>query len=224
MFVNRSFRKLIILGVALAMVSGCATSDSTLTKIGGGILGAAAGAVLGAGAFLVTGDKETAIAVMAATTLAGAAAGAALGAKVAEKKEAYIQQEDELTGKIRVAQEKNTELEAYNNEMISKIEALEAEITTLKSQNLEEEAQVTALKAKQDEITAKISQAEELIAAKNEELTALGEYQKTLASLQDQENVAKLDKEVSTLKNSIAMLDTNSKQMAKLVESLNVRK
>ncbi len=219
------FQKLVVLGVVLVMFSACATTDSGKTKAEGTAFGAAIGAGVGAIAGAIFGGKQGAAWGAAAGAAVGAGAGYVAGSAVADKKQEYVQQEDQLNEQIRVVAENNKELGDYNEQMTTKITALQEEISVLKSRYSKGEAQATALKDKQDEITALISEANTRIDSKNIELAKLDEYQKTLVNLQNQTNVAKLDQEIGTLKNNIAMLDKNANvQMAQLKELLNVRR
>ena len=222
---KRLFQKLIILSVVLVMFSACVTTDSGRTKAEGTAVGAGIGAGLGAIAGAIFGGKQGAALGAGIGAVAGAGAGYVAGSAVAKKKQEYAQQEDQLNEQIRVIAENNKELGDYNEQMTTKIAALEKEISVLKSRYSKGKARATALKNKQDEITALISEANTRIDSKKLELARLDEYRQSLNSMQDQTNVAKLDQEVGTLKNNIAMLDKNANvQMAQLKESLNVRR
>ena len=101
---------------------------------------------------------------------------------------------------------------------------MDKEIANLKSLYMAGRVKEVALKQKQGEINSLISKADKFKESKNKELMALTEYLQSIDQTQDQANVAKLDQEVRMLKNNIAMLDSNNVQMARLVQSLTVRK
>jgi len=220
--VKRLAQRIIIICVVLAMVSACATTkDSTRTKAEG----TAGGAVIGGGiGWLVgraLGNEKLGAAIGA---VAGGTAGYAAGSAVADKKQEYAKEEDQLNEQITIVAQHNEELDNYNMQMTDKIASLEQDISSLKSRYSEDQSQIIALKDKQAEITKYVGESNTLIENKKKELVALNEYQQTLKDAQNNTNAEKLGKEVDTLKNNIAMLDKNNVQMAKLVESLNVSK
>lgn len=219
------FNKLIAVGIVLAMLSGCATtSDATRTKTEGTVIGATIGAVLGAGVGYVLGGKKGAVVGGATGALLGGGAGYALGHTVAERKQKYANEEDRLNGEIQVVAQYNKELEEYNVATTNRINTLDKEISNLKSRYKARRAKEFDLKNKQAEINKFIIEADKMKDDKSKELMALTEYQKSINETQSHSNVAKLDQEVSALKNNIAMLDSNNKQMAQLVQSLTVRR
>lgn len=223
---KRILNKLIAAGIVLAMLSGCATTsnDATRTKAEGTGIGAVLGGLAGAGVGYLLGGKKGAIAGGAAGALLGAGAGFLVGSTVAERKQKYANAEDRLNGEIQVVMQYNKALEEYNVATTNQINTLDKEISDLKSRYKARRVHEIALKNKQNEINNLIRDADKIKNDKSKELMALTEYQKSINETQDQLKVAKLDQEVSTLRNNIAMLDNNNKQMAQLVQSLSVRR
>jgi uncharacterized protein YcfJ len=222
MFTKHLSQKLIIFIAVVVMVSACATTnDTTNTKAQGTAVGAGAGAIVGGVLGAVFGGKQGAAIGAGAGALVGGAGGYAAGTAVANKKVAYAAEEDRLNEQIRVTSQNNKDLWNYNQQMKRRIAALKKEISALRSRSSEDEAQATALREKQDEITELIGNSNTRLNEEKQKLARLNEYQQTV---QNQANVAKLNQEVSTLRNNIAMLDNNNAQMAQLVGSLDVRR
>jgi len=218
--------RLIAFGAVLSIFTGCATmTDGGRTRAEGTGFGAAVGALVGAGLGQVIG-KNT------ASTLIGAAAGSAVGAAagyvagdaVAEKKEQYVKNEDRLDDQINTVVQCNCDLKNFNEQTATRIKDLDKEVAHLKTRYKAKKVKVAELKKKQEEINLLIQDADQRKSSMNKEMIALNDYLKTLNQVQDRQKMAKLGQEVDTLRNNIAMLDNNNKQMAKLVKALSVRK
>ncbi len=222
----RILNKLIAMGIVLAMFSGCAniSNDATRTKTEGTLLGAGVGAAAGAVAGALLGGKQGAAIGAGIGGLLGAGTGYAIGSTVADRKQKYANEEDRLNGEIQVVMQYNKQLEEYNVATTNRINTLDKEISNLKSLYKARRVTEIALKNKQGQIIKLIRDADKIKDDKSKELIALTEYQKSISETQSQSNVAKLDQEVSALRNNIALLDSNNKQMAQLVESLKVRR
>ena len=216
--------RLIAIGIVISMFTGCATTDSGRTKAEGTGFGALLGAGIGALAGHFVGGKNAELIGAGIGTAVGAGAGYAAGSAVAERKEAYAKNEDQLDDKINVVAQYNTDLNAYNEQTAIRIKDLEEQTTTLKSNYKKKKVKIAELNKKKDEIKSLISDVDQRKNNMNQELIALNEYRKSISQVQDQAKLAKLDSEIGTLKNNIAMLDNSNKQMARLVKSLTVRK
>jgi len=218
------FQKLIAVCVVLGLLSGCATTDANRTKMEGTGYGALAGAALGAGTGALLGGKNGALIGAAIGTAVGAGGGYMLGSTVADRKQKYANDEDRLNGEIDAVAQYNSDLKNFNKQASTRIKDLKQEVSKLKVSYKKGKVQVSDLKKKQDEINLLISESDQIKSKYNKELIALNKYQKSISQTQDQSKVAKLGHEVRLLKNSIAMLDSNNKQMAQITKSLTVRK
>jgi chromosome segregation ATPase len=156
--------------------------------------------------------------------LLGGAGGYAVGSSVASRKQQYVNEEDRLDGEIQVFAKYNSDLEEFNNQTAAQIQILDQQIAELKSQSSTSQARATALQAKQNEIKKRISESDQRKSSLNKELAALDQDQQRMNKSQDQAKVEKLNQEVNTLKENIAVLDARSVEMAKLNESTTLRK
>lgn len=219
------FKKIIVILVISTMLAACAgMKDSTRTKVEGTAAGAGIGALVGAGVGAVIGGKKGAAIGAGAGALLGGAVGYGAGTLIANKKEQYASEEERLEAEITTVAQHNKELDDYNQKMTAKINDTKQEIRALQSRYANDEKKMAVMKTKQAEINKLIDETNTLMGSKKNELTALIEYQQSLNNATNQPNIAKLKKEIETLKNNIDLLDKKNVQMAKLVQSLNVRK
>lgn len=219
------FKKIIVILVISTMVVSCAgMKDSTRTKVEGTAAGAGIGALVGAGLGAVIGGKEGAAIGAGAGALLGGAVGYGAGTLIANKKEQYATEEERLEAEITIVAQHNRELDDYNEKMTAKINDMKKEILVLQSRYANDENRLAVMKTKQTEINKVIDETNTLMESKKNELTALNDYQQSLNNATNQPNIAKLKQEIETLKNNIDVLDKKNVQMAKLVQSLNVRK
>lgn len=231
---NNSWLKLILLGLVLALLLGCATTgakttdstktDTTRTKVEGAAVGTAVGAGVGAAIGAIAGGKDGAKIGAAIGGIVGLAGGALFGKSVAERKQEYLDAEERLNNEIKIAVNSNAQLRDYNAQTETQIAALDKEISRLKLHYEARAASLSQLEQQENEIRGSISDAEQLKSSKEKELSALNEYLASVATTQQQSKTAQLQKEVDELKANIAMLDSNTTQMAKMADSLTVRK
>ena len=223
---NHLFLKGVSFVLMLCFVIGCAgMNDSTRTRAEGTGIGAATGALLGGVLGQVIGHDQK-------STLIGAAIGAAVGGGagylagdyVAKRKAQYASEEDWLNNKIEVIAQYNNDLEEFNKKTANRNKQLEKQVADLKSRYDAGSVEVSVLEKKQNEINSLIRSAEKRKANMEKELVALNEDQQSISQTQNLEKVAKLGQEINILKNQIALLDENNKQMAQLVSSLTLRK
>ena len=154
----------------------------------------------------------------------GGVGGYALGSTVASRKQKYINDEDRLNGEIQVFEKYNTDLEAFNKQTAFKIQTLNQQLADINAQSVSTKDRVISLQNKQTEIKKWISEGNQREGLIIKELAGIEDDQKRLNQLPDQAKVAKLNQEVSTLKQKIAELDSQNTQMAKLSESMVLRK
>lgn len=232
---NRSYCKLIAMAVILLLISGCATSgtapdsessstDGTRTKVEGTAIGAGVGALLGAGVALATGHKDDALKYAAIGAAAGGVLGYIAGHRVAQIKAQYATEEERLDGEIKLAAQLNQEIRDSNTATANQINSLNQEISNLASGNCSRKDQIDKLAKNKKETNDLVKKNEGTISDIKTEVDALVAYKQGVEQTQNHQQVEKLELEISTLQTEIAMLDKSNLQMAKMVESLNVRK
>jgi len=200
--------------------STASSDDATRTKTEGAVGGAALGAlVLGAVGYAVGGKEGAALGIGLGAALGGLG-GYKYGETIADRKQQYANKENQLEGETKYYGSKNLELKKQNHETSEQIIALNNQLKNVKSQNT-----VASITAQQKENYLKQIEADEgKEAGLNNELAALVEYQNSLKQAGgDQYKTKQLEAEVVALKENIAMLDSNNKQMAKIVQALPVR-
>jgi hypothetical protein len=230
------FQKLTIVGVVLALLSGCATTgttpgssstsdDANNTKAQGTAIGVVAGAILGgvAGKLLGGDNKSVATGAIIGAALGGAG-GYALGSTVASRKQKYANEEDSLDGEIQVFTRYNSDLEEFNKQTATKIQTFDQQIAELNAISSTSKVRASKLQNTQNEIKKWISEAEQRKSSLNKELAALDQDQQRMSKMQDQTKVAKLNQQVNVLKKNIVELDSSNVQMAKSLNSITLRK
>jgi hypothetical protein len=233
-----SQKKLIGLGLVLVLLSGCATAgpktsgpnpddpaktDATRTKVEGAIGGTAIGAGVGAAIGSAAAGRSGAAVGAAIGAAVGLIGGTLAGIFMADRKQEYVDAEQRLDKQITLAADANARLRAYNAQVETRMAAMDKEISDLKASYAASKVRYNDLEQKQQEIRGSISDAEQQKNSMEKELGALNEYLASIDQVQ-QPKAAQLQKEVDELKTNIAMLDDNNKQMAKMANSLIVRK
>lgn len=118
--VKRSLRAKVV-GLLLLSLTGCANmTDADRTKTEASVTGAGIGAVLGQ---ILGGTKES----TAAGAVVGGLIGGAVGSNVAQKKEAYSQNEERLREIIAQAERSTNDAKKLNAKLEEDIKALEQE-------------------------------------------------------------------------------------------------
>jgi hypothetical protein len=235
-----SQQKLIGLGLVLVFLSGCATAgsktsgpnpddpaktDATRTKVEGAVVGTAVGAGVGAAIGAAAAGRSGAAVGAAIGAAAGLIGGTLAGIFMADRKQKYVDAEQRLDKQITLAADANARLRDYNAQAETRMAAMDKEISDLKASYAASKVRYGDLEQKQQEIRGSISDAEQQKNGMEKELNALNEYLASIDQAQQQQpKAAQLQKEVDELKANIAMLDNNNKQMAKMADSLTVRK
>ena len=208
---------LVVVFLVVALLPGCATmSDQNRTKAEGTGVGAVLGGLLG---YAVGGGRGAAI---------GAAAGAGLGFlvgnEIAKRKQAYASTEEFLDAEIANTQEYNKTAIAYNAQLSKDVATLEKQSKTLRAQYDKGTVDKKVLAAKSDELQKKIDASKKLedtLAKELEVQTAiLADEKKTRPA--DDQYVARLEKEVGTLRNNLDKLRDGSTQLAQIDQRLSV--
>ncbi|MDK2873259.1 MAG: hypothetical protein PWQ64_1023 [Desulfomicrobiaceae bacterium] len=212
-----SAKKLVVMLVMVALVSGCATmSDQTRTKAEGAGVGAVVGGLLG---YAIGGGRGAAVGAAL-----GAGAGFLVGNEIAKRKQAYASTEDFLDGEIASTQEYNRTLVAYNSKLSSEIAALEKESKMLRSRYDKGQVDKKVLLAKSAALQKKIDD------AKNLEKTLAKELEVQTAILEQEKNnrpkndnyIKRLEKEVAALQKNLDKLRQGSSQLAQIDQRLSV--
>jgi len=230
------FQKLTVVGVVLLLLSGCATTGTTTgssstsddannTKAQGTAAGVVIGGILGgvAGKLLGGDSKSVATGAIIGAALGGAG-GYAIGSTVASRKQKYANDEDRLDGEIQYFSKYNSDLEEFNKQTANNIQTLNQQIADINARSSSRSARASKLQNTQNEIKKWIREADQRKSNLNKELASLEQDQQRLNQMQDQTKVAKLNQEVNLLKQNIAVLDGQSIEMAKLNESIVLRK
>jgi chromosome segregation ATPase len=199
-------------------------SDSTRTKAEGTGLGTLVGAAVGAGIGALVAGGDGAAWGAGIGAVVGGGAGYWWGSTVAERKANYASEEDRLDGEIQVVAGYNNKLREYNQQQDAQISQMNQEIAAIKSRYGSGKVKLSKLQEKHDQISKMYCEGEDCKKNMNKELTALSEYQHSIKGTDDPQKVALLSKEIAALKQNIAMLDSNNRQMAQMVNSLSVRK
>lgn len=223
---SRLFLRSVTTILLVCMLSGCATmSDSTKTKAQGAGLGAVILGGLGAIGGALIGGNKGAIIGAAAGVAVGGAVGCWWGSTVAERKKKYVNDEQMLDEEINVVAVYNNKLREDNGQKEIQIAQMKHEVAELNARYRKGNIKLSALQAKKKEIDTVYCEGQECKNHMNKELKALSTYQKSINGTKDPQKVAKLNREIAALKQNIAMLDTNNRQLAKLQNSLaGVRK
>jgi len=218
--------RLVAVVAALSLVSACANiqNDTTRTKAEGTGVGVLAGAGLGALIGAAIGGKRGAAIGAGIGGAVGGVGGYAYGSTVAERKLAYANEEDRLNGEIVAVARENQELQKYNQMMAAQIQDTRKQITYLRNQYSAGKVNQVTLRQKQNELQNVLADNEKRSSHYNNELAALNEYRQAIAQAGNKSDLVKLDTEIRELKQQIALLDGNNKQMARLASSLVVRR
>ncbi|HCF05741.1 MAG: 17 kDa surface antigen [Desulfomicrobiaceae bacterium] len=212
-----SAKKLVVMLVMVALVSGCATmSDQTRTKAEGAGVGAVVGGLLG---YAIGGGRGAAVGAAL-----GAGAGFLVGNEIAKRKQAYASTEDFLDGEIASTQEYNRTLVAYNSKLSSEIAALEKESKMLRSRYDKGQVDKKVLLAKSAALQKKIDDAKNLektLAKELEVQTAILEQEKNNRP-KDDNYIKRLEKEVAALQKNLDKLRQGSSQLAQIDQRLSV--
>lgn len=233
---KKCFHQLMVVAVVSALLSGCATTgttpgasspseDANNTEAQGTALGIGVGAILGAILGKVVGGNNGMLVGAGIGALVGGAGGYALGSTVASRKQQYVDEEDRLDGEIQAFAKYNSDLEEFNKQTATKIQTLDQQLADINAQSINSHARASELQIKQNEIKKWISDADQRKKSLNKELAALyQDRQRMNASTHNQAKLDKLTQEVTALKENLAVLDSQSVEMAKLNESTMLRK
>ena len=206
---------------ALLTVSivGCTSNepmnDETQTKTEGTVVGTLLGAALGA----AIGGRKGALIGGAL----GAGAGYAIGSDIAKRKKKYANNEDFLDGEIQYVAEYNENASQYNDKLAKHIKQLDARVAQMQSDYKNGVVKRSQLTAEKKDIKARLKKSKQLLADLKKEydvnVRILAEQKKTNAN---DPSIARLEKEVATLKRNINQLQQGTKQLASIDERLSV--
>jgi len=198
------------------------TSDSAKTigqavALGAGI-GGAAGALIGG-----TKDDQSLLGLLVGGAI-GAASGLVVGSAVAATKGLYVEKEDKLDEQISLATAQNSDQCRSNRMLSAKIRTMNDEMNSLTAQYAAGTIQFEDMQKMRDEILSDINSCEQRKSSMAQELVALNEYLNSAQKTKQEDKLAKLTHEITTLRASIETLDTSTRQLAQMVDVLSVRK
>jgi hypothetical protein len=216
-----------ILCIAALLVSGlggCANiqDDSTRTKTEGTLIGAGAGAAVGAGIGAIAGGSRGVAIGAGIGALLGGAIGFGVGSHIANQKAKYASEEDWLDACIAQADKINQEAAQYNAKLKTEIRALDKKTTALAASYKQKKAtrdtllaEAEALKKKRQEVEANIK------IMKNE----VANQKTVVADARANNNAAradKLDREIASMEKKIKEMEAYNAKLASISVRVDV--
>lgn len=219
---------LVVWMLATTLLSGCAVNpandDAMQTKAEGIVLGTAgsmaAHSLLGS---VVGGRRKRVRFERAVDIVFGGSGGYVLGATVAERKQRYANEEDRLNGEIRLFNLQNERLSAYNAGTSKEIADLQKKLDAIESGRESARRRVSFSLREQQAYAKKIEKDKANTVKLASELSALEEYLHSVQGTGDQSKVAALRQEIEALQKNTAALESNNRQMNRLVAAMPVR-
>jgi uncharacterized protein YcfJ len=212
-----ALKPLTALGIAAALVAGCATGgDGQRTRMEGTAAGALIGGLVGA---LIDGERGAAI----GATL-GAGAGYLVGNEIARRKALYASTEDYLNGEAARVAEFNATTRQYNARLEREISTLGVESERLRARHTAGSAQRAQLDAQRATVRAEIDRANQLERNLAREL----EVQSTILADERRNKpandpyIVRLEREIGELQRNLETLRTSSSQLAMIDQRLSV--
>ena len=209
----------LILVLALALLGGgCANikDDGTRTKTEGTLVGAGAGAAIGAGIGAIVGGGRGAAIGAGIGGLLGGITGFFVGKHIADKKSEYASEEDWLNDCVAQAREVNDEAVKYNAKLRTDIASLDAKSKKLAAAYKKNQASAESLKEEQIAVEKRQAEIKETIAGLESEVKS----QKTvLADAQENkkdEHAKSLNQEIAKLEKQIAEMKAYNNKLASI--------
>jgi len=214
--------RITIVVVLLSFLFGCANKGDQ-TKAEGAGFGALIGAGVGALAGAALGGKNGAATGALIGAALGGVGGYAVGSNIVERQKQYANEEDRLDGEIKYAVEQNNNLDEYNKGTAKELDKLEKQLADTKSDNKQLLAKAALTSNDRNKYLKGIETDKSNKTKLQNELSALTEYKNSVQQTGDQDKIVKLGKEIDTLRQNIAMLDSNNIRMAQVVTALPVK-
>jgi len=212
-----ALKPLATLGIAAALVGGCATGgDGQRTRMEGTAAGALIGGLVGA---LIDGERGAAVGAAL-----GAGAGFLVGNEIAKRKAQYASTEDYLNGEAARVAEFNATTRQYNARLEREISTLSTETEQLRARHAAGSAQRAQLDAQRTTVRAEIDRAKQL------EQNLAREYEVQSAILAEERrnkpandpSILRLEREIAELQRNLETLRTSSSQLAQIDQRLSV--
>jgi len=205
-------------------LAGCANiqDDGTRTKTEGTLVGAGAGAAIGAGIGALIGGRQGAAIGAGIGLLAGSALGYGAGAHVANQKAKFASEEAWLEACLQQARETNAALRTHNHELAGQVAALDRQTKQLQANYAANRADRKQLLAEQSNIEKTVQKNAQFIAGAEAEIFA---QQKVLADARTNNRTqesAQLEAEIADLQRQKAQLEATNKQLASMSARISV--
>ncbi len=206
-------------------LSGCANiqNDQTRTTTEGAVVGTAVGAGVGAIIGRFAGSAALGAAIGGAI---GLAVGTAYGSHVASKKAEYASQEAWLDACIEDAQNKNTELVAYNTQLKEDVSALDTQISQLaadyKRQTITAENFAATQQAELKKIEERKKETDIYIASMEEEVTIQKEVIADARKEKNDREADIIETEIVKMEQQLAELRQTSEQLASISTRVSI--
>ncbi|MDR2726826.1 MAG: hypothetical protein LBC10_02385 [Deltaproteobacteria bacterium] len=221
---NRIVALVIVVSLLGVPLSGCTNikDDSTRTKTEGTLAGAGLGAAIGAGIGALAGGGRGALIGASIGATVGGLGGLLVGTHIADQKAKFASEEAWLDACMQRAEQTNTKLKEYNQELTGQIASLDKETKQLQTAYAAKKVDIAQLVAERKKIEGKIQENAQLIAGIEQEIAG---QQKVLANAQaskKSDESALLDAEIAALKRQKTTLEESNKQLAAMSARISV--
>jgi uncharacterized protein YcfJ len=217
---NGTMKKMISFLILVVFITGCSSmSDRSNTIAQGCLVGTGIGAALGAVVGELAGDNAAAGAAIGGTF--GAVVGCGYGNHVANKKEAYANEEEWLNDCIASTCRINEETIQYNESLKYEIAQLDKEINELVALYNTKQIDKATLEEQRRIVQAKLDEANKKLGRAKDEIRM---QQTALASAKNSspQKVAKLENEINKLENSVASLEKEAEKLIAIKQGIGI--
>jgi uncharacterized protein YcfJ len=217
---NSEMKKAVAGIAAIALLTGCASmSDRQQTTAEGAGMGAILGAVAGG---IIGHQSGSGMEGALIGGLVGGLAGGAYGNHVANKKEEFASQEEYLDACISQAQETLGLASNYNEQLRTDIANLEREAETLTAAVAAKEAEKKELVAMQKDLGLKLKDAEESLAAIENEIKVQSGGLESEKDEGSAEQLAALEEQIRLLEEQKTELTEHTNRLASINNRISV--
>lgn len=196
-------RKIAVISVAMAFLSGCAANDQTATRV----QGAGAGAALGAGLGLLAGKDSESTLIGAGL---GGLAGLAVGDAVARKKAGYVSTEAMIEKEHAIVRQNADEMASYNDTMRAHLDQLSIDVAAL-------ETKVATNRTRQIETRSLRAKAENDLAQARRRLVEVDSQIEVSKTLYEQAKAERSAAELADWNDEIRNLERRKRDLALLI-------
>jgi uncharacterized protein YcfJ len=215
---TRILSLLLILALISGVFSGCAniTNDSTRTKTEGTLVGAGAGAVLGAGIGALAGGSRGALIGGHLGAAGGSLAGSLVGDHIANNKAEYASQEEWLDACIAQAKQVNAESVRYNAQLKKEIADYDKQASKLLADYKAKKASRDAMLAEAGVLNKKSEEIKANIATLENELKNHRAVAKDARENGNTAHLTAINKEIATLEKQIQQMRDYNNRLASI--------